>query len=421
MARLHDPLGSHPPAAGDSVAGASASPPPALCAPSGKPACGGSAAAGSAAPGGSAAAGPSSSLERLETNDETLPPQSRFAHWAHRLHWRPRRSIYAALNTSAHPRHTKRAARIAACCCSPELRFFADAGPRLCRRRCRDRMCPLCSQRRSADAADRAVGVAASMDSCRFITLTLAASDAPLADQLAHLRDSFRRLRADARWKEHVVGGVYTVELTFNAKTRRWHPHLHALVDGGFFPQPTLKAAWEQASGGSYIVDIRACHGRRAAARYIAKYATKPTEMAAWPPEAIRDAADALHGLRTLSTFGAYHGVKLDTADPNEDPADSVAVADANRLDNMLAEDPGRVTPLLARIVRANPELTKWWPDLPRPPDLPQGHDLHQDAEAASLSLCWLASGDRHFRTEAPPPCPSTPRIPDPQQALFPT
>lgn len=182
------------------------------------------------------------------------------------------------------------------------------------------------------------------MDSARHLVLTAPALDAPLADQLRGMQDAMKRLRQQLAWKRRVIGGVYTIEVTFNETTGRWHPHLHVIVDGDFFPHHELMDAWRQAlsscelweglePGDRVIVHISAVHNRKQLARYIAKYIAKPAELCKWSLACIREYSLAVVGKRMMHTFGTLHGVKLGVDDPNEVDPDSEMLIGVAELD----------------------------------------------------------------------------------------
>lgn len=279
-----------------------------------------------------AGASPLTSLEGLETSVGAgladTPTQRRVhAPWASE-----RAAVVLALASAECDRLQRRARTMAACCCSPLLQQAADGSLRVVPIRCRERLCPLCAARRAREVAAKYGEAVGRMGAARHVVLTAPAVAAGLADQLRGLRDAMRRLRASPLWRRCVTAGVYTVEVTFNAKTGRWHPHLHIIADGHFIPHAELRAAWRAAlagrgpwaglpPGSACIVHVSAVHNRHLLARYIAKYIAKPAGLAAWPPAAIREYAAALVGVRMMHTFGGLHGVKLGAPQPNADPA----------------------------------------------------------------------------------------------------
>jgi hypothetical protein len=158
------------------------------------------------------------------------------------------------------------------------------------------------------------------MNAPRFITLTVRSTNADLRQALDNLRASFAKLRRHQAWKDRVCGGVYTLEITFNKRTGQWHPHLHLIVEGSYFPQDELKSAWHQATGDSFIVDIRAVHDRAKAAAYIASYVSKGSDPDAIPHDRLVQWLDGVTGVRFLQTFGSHHG-KRPPSGFDDDPA----------------------------------------------------------------------------------------------------
>lgn len=169
------------------------------------------------------------------------------------------------------------------------------------------------------------------MDSTRFLTLTLVSTDGALRDQLLELRRSFARLRRDRDWKSRVVSGIYCVEVTWSEKLRMWHPHLHAVIDGAYFPKTTIVEAWRKASRGSYIVDIQYVHSASRIASYIAKYVSKGDDASKVPDYKLAEWSVSIHGLRLVHAFGNLHGVQL-VEKPEKTPRVCVEVCSPNDL-----------------------------------------------------------------------------------------
>lgn len=216
--------------------------------------------------------------------------------------------------------HTSRcltiAEKLSDCCQNPMIYGSEDGkNVRMAERRCRSRCCPRCAKFRANELTSKLIAICRRMDSRRMITLTLVSVDEPLRDQLLELRRCFGRLRRSRVWKDRVTGGVYTVEVTMNKETGLWHPHLHAIVDGSYFPCMELKAAWEKASKGSIIAHIRAVPSATAAARYVSSYVAKTSDAVKFSDEEVAEWAEQVHGLRLASTFGSLHGVKLEESD----------------------------------------------------------------------------------------------------------
>jgi hypothetical protein len=185
--------------------------------------------------------------------------------------------------------------------------------------KCRDRWCPACGRERSNLIAGN-LSKAIEGQEIRFITLTLRHNENPLPQQLDRLNTCFRNLRNRKFWKAHVDGGAAFIELKRSQDDRTWHPHLHVVATGKYIPHTTLSGEWLAVTGDSHVVDIRAAQDKEKVVRYVAKYATKPTDPTIYnSPQNLLDAIAALKGRRLCTTFGTMRGVKLE-----EKPAEDI-------------------------------------------------------------------------------------------------
>lgn len=151
----------------------------------------------------------------------------------------------------------------------------------------------------------------------RFVTLTLKHSATPLADQIKRLYASFRKLRTNKVWSTTQRGGAVLLEVKYKPDTKRWHPHLHIIAEGGFLDKYDLSSAWHSATGDSQIIDIRALKSAKDAAHYVCKYVTKGTSNTVWESTAAAtEWITASRGVRTCATFGTWRGYKLTTQPP---------------------------------------------------------------------------------------------------------
>jgi hypothetical protein len=189
---------------------------------------------------------------------------------------------------------------------------------RLAANHCKDRFCKVCQATRTrALAANVAEFIKPSEH--RFITLTVKSNDNTLTEQIDHLLDSFKRLRRSKEWKFRVKGGVAFMEITFNQRSKQWHPHLHCVVDCSFWLQRDLSLAWHVASKDSFIVDVRQIRNRQYVARYIVKYATKPIPAALlYDPSRLTEMMLALTGRRLIQTFGDWRAISLTRTSTSE-------------------------------------------------------------------------------------------------------
>lgn len=176
---------------------------------------------------------------------------------------------------------------------------------------CHDRFCQPCGQERSQSIALNVLELTKTKH-IRFLTLTLKASDDPLATQLDKLYDSFSTLRRRSFWKKRVTGGVAFLEFTWSTKSDAWHPHFHILIEGTFLPHRPLSQLWHEITGDSFVVDIRAIKDRRTASRYVTKYASKPFNNTFLNhKEHLDEAITATKGRKLLLTFGTWRGITL--------------------------------------------------------------------------------------------------------------
>lgn len=179
---------------------------------------------------------------------------------------------------------------------------------RLCSTSCHDRLCPGCGAQRGRDLAAGLQQILRGKD-WRFLTLTLAGPNTSLDAALHHLYDSFRRLRKLPMWRAKVSGGVAILEVTFNKELGSWHPHLHVLATGIFYPQQALSNDWYEATRDSKIVHITMVRSHRAVGRYLTDYLSKPVpESVLATPALIEEAALALASVRRIVAFGSCHG-----------------------------------------------------------------------------------------------------------------
>lgn len=189
---------------------------------------------------------------------------------------------------------------------------------------CEHRMCPRCSKALRMELALRVekwVGKPKAK-TLRFITLTLKATNEPLKEQLTHLQASFRRLRQTTLWKNSQTKGKAFIEVTWNAQTHQWHPHLHILSFGRFILQHRLADVWQQCSGGSRIVDVRMIHTSTKASRYVSKYVGKAPNLTEekLALDLTREYYEATRDRKMILSFGDAGPLPELTDDDDPDP-----------------------------------------------------------------------------------------------------
>lgn len=251
----------------------------------------------------------------------SVPPQTALQKHLHHPHERRRTAIVSALVKAGWPEEHRWAVRLADCCCTALIFHEPMTGKvRPWLPRCGSRLCPFCGQGRAARVAEQLHDMIGTMKAPRHIILTFRSRTEPLGQQLAHMRAAWNKLRRMKPWVARVDAGVYTVEITRNPDTGLWHPHLHAIVDGEYFPQKLLSKLWSQCMDGGHHVWITKVHHNRNAAWELAKYVGKPPDAQNFPASAIVEFARAVHGKRMLQTFGSLHG--RSTPAPEEPPAE---------------------------------------------------------------------------------------------------
>jgi len=192
------------------------------------------------------------------------------------------------------------------------------------------------------------------MNAPRFLTLTQADKPEPLLVSLNRLADSFRKLRQRPEWKQHVQGGTYAIETTFNVVSGTWHVHLHILFDGRFWAQNDISALWLAVTKDSKIVDVRVVADAAITSRYIATYIAKPSGLDMWPAARIIEFAQAMHGRRLIHTFGTLHGRKVTKLDNGVKPKAGECLMSIHKLLGRVGSDCWRTPIILWYLERVN-------------------------------------------------------------------
>lgn len=172
---------------------------------------------------------------------------------------------------------------------------------------CKLRICPVCSRiaaRRVKHRLESALHQR-TLKKWRLITLTTPSVDADLKTQVRSLIACFKTLRKTPNWRKYITGGYAVLEITHNPTSDRWHPHLHIIAGGLFYPWRELREDWKIASQGATVTDIRAIKGTAQAVRYLTAYLGKMGNLdARTPTERLTEYYRATHGQRFLITFG---------------------------------------------------------------------------------------------------------------------
>lgn len=263
--------------------------------------------------------------------------------------------MYEALKRTRRP--DARIDRFANCGAGMMLQMSKDGSDlRMVCTRCKDRFCVACGAERSAGFAERVAQHIAGRVT-RFVTLTLRASNTPLADQIDRLYRSFAALRRRAGCSAAFTGGAAFLECKIGEGSGLWHPHLHILTEGCYMDCRDLSREWHKVTGDSSIVKIKKVSDNAQRASYVTKYVTKPADASVFNVQPMLDEfMIAIAGRRLAMTYGTWRGLKLD-GDPPEDvqwitvgtPAQLIADANAGSTDAIrMLEAAQRKWPLFA-------------------------------------------------------------------------
>lgn len=184
---------------------------------------------------------------------------------------------------------------------------------------CKDRFCSPCQAARTGKLR-RALSPLIKNERLRFITLTLRHAGEDLSPMIDKLLRCFKQLRRTRGWKYAVRGGLAVVEVKRSKNGDRWHPHLHILCTGKYYPHNLLKQSWCGITKGSSVVDIRPVDNPAHAVGYIMKYLKKPNLYRYTNNENLLDETIvALSGRRLIQPFGEWRSCNLNrTADTVE-------------------------------------------------------------------------------------------------------
>lgn len=224
-------------------------------------------------------------------------------------------------------------------------------------RSCSIRLCPHCEKKRALRLRRGLLGLLDGWKRPRFVTLTI--PNVPRLRRPApetwkkkkqytvydELRGCLRRLRQRKGFRKYVAGGVYVLETTHAVGQKRckkkgcgawnerlqddegrwfvrctscgheahgWHPHVHIVYDGRYFPREELQALWVAAGGGENVY-IQDC--RPGLVNELAKYAVKCADVVS-TPSLLRELYEAVQGQHLFESFGSARGQFLEAGRP---------------------------------------------------------------------------------------------------------
>lgn len=207
---------------------------------------------------------------------------------------------------------------------------------------CRVRLCPICQWRRSLKLFAQtieAVKILEQQQNTAFAFLTLTVKNCAaneLSNTISHLLSSFRLLSRQKPFLAAFTGWQRSLEVTYNATTDTYHPHLHILLcckqsyfkSRYYLSHAQLQAMWQAAAKLDYEPQVhiqRVKSGNPAAVAELTKYTTKPSDYldgsdldATMATVQVLDAA--LHRRRLVAFGGRFADVRkqLNLEDPED-------------------------------------------------------------------------------------------------------
>jgi plasmid rolling circle replication initiator protein Rep len=200
---------------------------------------------------------------------------------------------------------------------------------------CRERLCSVCAWRRQARFLATTEPALKKIDiehngkaQYIFVTLTVKNCSAKaLSGEITRILKAWDRLYKRKPFAAFALGGVRSVEVTYNAEENTYHPHLHALLlmkneyfkRGNIISQQKLRVLWQHALQYSYepfvyIQSIKAQQGkdeRIGATLETIKYSLKTKDFAI-SAEVTKTLMVALKGRRLISFFGVVAAARRD-------------------------------------------------------------------------------------------------------------
>ena len=208
---------------------------------------------------------------------------------------------------------------------------------------CKQRLCPMCSWRRSLKIFSQ---VSLLMNTIQaendydylFLTLTVKNVDGPmLSDTLDNLIDGYLKLIRKTIVKKTVKGAFRAIEITYNRNTNMYHPHIHVVLcvnkdyfQKGYISNTQWSDLWKDCMDLDYqpLIDIRKTYGDKAKSiAEVAKYATKDDDLLIFENnkkevnlEVLFTLDDALANRRLISYSGIFkqYQSKLNLQDPED-------------------------------------------------------------------------------------------------------
>lgn len=222
---------------------------------------------------------------------------------------------------------------------------------------CRDRLCPICSWRRSDLIFKQLLKILGEVpqEEYGFLLLTLTVknvSSEELAPTLDKLAGAWNKLSQRKEFKQ-VKGWFRALEVTRNKRHGNYHPHFHVLMvmpksyfEGkGYITQKCWAEAWRTALEVDYtpIVDVRKVYekegkGLAGVAAEVGKYTVKSTDIiqpeTEVTDEIVKVLSPALAGRRLVAYGGLLRQIRKNLKCEDVETADLVSLEGEDKSKN---------------------------------------------------------------------------------------
>jgi len=194
--------------------------------------------------------------------------------------------------------------------------------------KCGNRACPSCGADRANKAFERYLPKILKLRQKKpfyrivMLTVTIDGSspvrDEPLRDQIKQLKGWLSKLKRSKKWKAHLVGGIQSVEDTFNPERDQFHVHGHLLLfRKGFFHWSEITELWKKVSkghGGNIKINKVESASLRGAVAEVTKYILKPADIFKWGPKQVLEHQE-LKGMHLCEVFGEVRDMGVSERD----------------------------------------------------------------------------------------------------------
>lgn len=265
-------------------------------------------------------------LDTVVRNIEPPTDHLTGALFAHRQ--KVRRRLASIFSAAGLHDDCRRAGRLSSCGLSRLAFTSTDSQALLIPYSCAQRVCPTCSRQKSIDRWLSVLSYISHRPTLigldlRWITLTLRdPAWGTLEKTLPLVLKAFARFRRSEAWSDHVDGSIWNFEITINRRKETWHPHIHVLYDGSFWPWASAKKSWQNHAAargleGNANVGQAYCirDGQKAKPTRtddlqkvlleVTKYHLKPFDSADTPSQCILELTYALHNRRLWGSSGS--------------------------------------------------------------------------------------------------------------------